>query len=136
MRVYKYLSSGDAIRDLTQHRIKISEFADMNDPFELSGVRLSEPGYQGASAKQMERLLREHCHLSYGALCFSKSPSNPLLWSHYADKHKGICLGFELSPDAPVSDPTYVNSQQEAASNALIDAIPYARLSEDEAAID
>ena len=21
---------------------------------------------------------------------------NPLLWSHYADKHRGICLGFDM----------------------------------------
>lgn len=23
--------------------------------------------------------------------------TNPLLWAHYADKHRGICLGFDLS---------------------------------------
>lgn len=28
--------------------------------------------------------------------CFSTKYKNVLMWSHYADKHKGICLGFEL----------------------------------------
>lgn len=28
--------------------------------------------------------------------CFSTQKDNVLMWSHYADKHKGICLGFEL----------------------------------------
>ena len=25
--------------------------------------------------------------------------SNPVLWSHYADKHKGVCLGFDVKED-------------------------------------
>ena len=31
-----------------------------------------------------------------GITCFSKSPSKTLMWSHYADKHNGICLGFSF----------------------------------------
>tara|TARA_B100000953_G_scaffold249560_1_gene212028 strand:- start:265 stop:1080 length:816 start_codon:yes stop_codon:yes gene_type:complete len=27
--------------------------------------------------------------------CFSKNPLEPLMWSHYADKHHGICLVFD-----------------------------------------
>lgn len=29
-----------------------------------------------------------------GVSCFSKDGENPLMWSHYADKHKGICITF------------------------------------------
>ena len=29
-------------------------------------------------------------------VCFSRKWQNPLLWSHYADKHKGLCLGFDV----------------------------------------
>ena len=32
-----------------------------------------------------------------GICCFSKRKDNVLLWSHYADSHKGICLGFDYS---------------------------------------
>ena len=36
----------------------------------------------------------------YGLLCFSRTWEEPLLWSNYADKHKGIAIGFEInSPD-------------------------------------
>jgi hypothetical protein len=31
-----------------------------------------------------------------GITCFSKSYDNMLMWSHYADSHKGICIGFNL----------------------------------------
>ena len=33
---------------------------------------------------------------SRGMLCFSKDWHNPVQWSHYADSHRGICLGFEV----------------------------------------
>jgi Protein of unknown function (DUF2971) len=29
-------------------------------------------------------------------LCFSLSWHNPLLWSHYGEKHRGVALGFDL----------------------------------------
>ncbi|MEP2024408.1 MAG: DUF2971 domain-containing protein [Reichenbachiella sp.] len=31
----------------------------------------------------------------YGISCFSRTPNEPLMWSHYADKHKGICLIYD-----------------------------------------
>ncbi len=34
-----------------------------------------------------------------GLLCFSARWSNPVQWSHYADRHRGICLGFEVRSD-------------------------------------
>ena len=30
--------------------------------------------------------------------CFSKRNDSILMWSHYADKHKGICIEFEVEP--------------------------------------
>jgi hypothetical protein len=32
-----------------------------------------------------------------GCTCFSEVKDNVLLWSHYADGHKGICLEFDTS---------------------------------------
>lgn len=41
----------------------------------------------------------------YGMLCFCRSWHNPVLWSHYSDKHQGICVGFEVDKQSlrPVS---------------------------------
>lgn len=36
--------------------------------------------------------LREH--YSRGVFCFSKRGKNMLMWSHYGDEHKGICIGY------------------------------------------
>ncbi len=32
---------------------------------------------------------------SHGVTCFSESNNNILMWSHYADSHKGLCLEFD-----------------------------------------
>ena len=40
-----------------------------------------------------------------GIISFSSTPREPTLWSHYAESHKGIALGFTISPDVLVLDP-------------------------------
>jgi len=50
------------------------------------------------------RATKEQINENKGLICFSKSWSNPLMWGHYAEKHAGMCLGFDV-PDkllAPV----------------------------------
>ncbi len=32
-----------------------------------------------------------------GVCCFSSVYNSPLLWSHYGDQHKGICIGYDLN---------------------------------------
>lgn len=34
-----------------------------------------------------------------GMFCFAGSPRNTLMWSHYADDHRGVCLQFERMKD-------------------------------------
>ena len=35
-------------------------------------------------------------HYERGVCCFSTAYNSPLLWSHYGDQHKGICIGYDL----------------------------------------
>lgn len=35
----------------------------------------------------------------YGVCCFSEFSELMLMWSHYGDKHQGICLGFDRTKD-------------------------------------
>lgn len=40
---------------------------------------------------------RELCrHYERGVCCFSTTYASPLLWSHYGDQHRGLCIGFSL----------------------------------------
>jgi hypothetical protein len=43
----------------------------------------------------------EHAIARYGVLCLSEAPDSLLMWAHYADNHKGFCVGFDCSnPEA------------------------------------
>jgi hypothetical protein len=112
--VYKFLTAAYALEDLTKRRMKISTFSDINDPFELAGAKSSDPAVQD--------FLTRHIHQKYGALCFSRKWSNPMLWSHYSDKHKGICLGFEIVGD--LEEPKYVDVPTRFDALILFDATP------------
>jgi hypothetical protein len=99
MRVYYLTGAQFALSNLALRRIKIARFEDLNDPFELLGVDVGDQ-------KSREAFLatKKQINENKGLICFSKSWSNPLMWGHYAEKHTGICLGFDV-PDgllAPV----------------------------------
>ncbi|MDX6574497.1 MAG: hypothetical protein QOE96_450 [Blastocatellia bacterium] len=42
---------------------------------------------------------KKECNETTGLLCFSQDWTKPILWSYYAEKHKGVCLGFDLKSD-------------------------------------
>jgi hypothetical protein len=107
-RVYKFLSAPLALDDLTEQHIKISTFPDMNDPFELTGGLQCDPEMRGHLAVLLSRL-NEWC----GVLCFSQDWQHAMLWSHYAAKHAGMCIGFDVSSPMNLKDPHYVTSRRE-----------------------
>lgn len=91
MKVYRFLCPKYGIKTLKEHRLKISNILELNDPFEFFSADLGNKQFRQAMAA-----VKQEMALSRGIICFSKTWSNPLLWSHYADKHKGICLGIEF----------------------------------------
>jgi len=93
VRVYHLTSAGYALDDLRKRRLKVSFLEDMNDPFELLGGALKQPEHRRAF-RDWKADMNHRCRV----LCFSRSWSNPVLWSHYADKHRGCALGFDV-PD-------------------------------------
>ena len=48
--------------------------------------------FEESFTKQQDEILNKK-----GCTCFSELNDNILLWSHYADGHKGICLEFDTS---------------------------------------
>lgn len=93
MRVYKFLNKQFGIKGLYERRLKQSRIHELNDPFELAPYDLTDPAVRNAFATLRENLGQEN-----GLICFSGSWQNPVIWAHYADKHQGICLGFEIPP--------------------------------------
>lgn len=37
-----------------------------------------------------------HRYYDRGVCCFSKSYASPVLWSHYGDQHRGLCIGYGI----------------------------------------
>ena len=91
MRGYYQTSQEWALDAIRNRRLKLSRLEEMNDPFELLGVALKTKKDR-ADFQQIKREL----HDEIGVLCFSKIWRNPVMWSHYGDRHNGLCLGFDL----------------------------------------
>jgi len=94
MRVFHFLSKENALSDMALSRIRISRYSDLNDPFELLAADMGKPAIRKAM-----RSMKDHLDRETGILCFSENWKNPVLWSHYATKHRGICLGFDLDDE-------------------------------------
>jgi hypothetical protein len=67
-----------------------------------------------------------------GVLCFSKVFDNILMWSHYADEHKGLVLGFDTSKeplihakpvDYPVNNELLKTSIKNLYNEILVDSL-------------
>jgi hypothetical protein len=92
MQLFNLTTAEFAISNIALRRIKISRIADLNDPFELLPINMRDKTLRAAA-----RQTRDQIAETRGVICFSRDWSNPVLWSHYADKHRGIALGFEVT---------------------------------------
>ncbi len=97
MRLYHYLAAKRALDDIRRRRLKGSIIDEMNDPFEAKTVYSIHEPTQRALEKSARVAVEK-----YAALCFSRRWNNILMWSHYADRHKGICLGFDVADELAV----------------------------------
>jgi hypothetical protein len=91
IRLYNLTSVKHALSNIENRRIKVSRFADLNDPFELLAANFKEH-----KTRQVVRDWKDKRHSLMGLLCFAGDWSEPVMWSHYAEKHTGICLGFDV----------------------------------------
>ncbi|QHV99313.1 DUF2971 domain-containing protein [Spirosoma endbachense] len=78
-----------------QERIKTSLYNSINREAKRRLIReMANP----ANANEYQKLNTEQMYNEVGVCCFSKLNDQPLMWSHYAEKHYGICLGFSIQP--------------------------------------
>lgn len=90
-RVYHFVDPEFGLADLRQRRLKIATIEDLNDPFELRAMALSDPHKRWAIGEW-----RRDLSARIGMLRFSANWKNPVQWTHYAKKHTGVCLGFDI----------------------------------------
>ena len=84
-RLYKYISTEHAIDILEKGRLYLSDGTNFNDPFELA-----------VTAKKTDTVQHiDGLHI----LSLTNSYRKKLMWSHYADSHRGLCLTVEVPAD-------------------------------------
>lgn len=89
---YKYRSISEITRLLDifiNNRLYAGSYANLNDPMEGKFL------YSGNSKEYKQRIIEK---LNRMLICsLSKSYKNGLMWSHYADEHKGCCIEVEIT---------------------------------------
>lgn len=100
---YKFRSLGNIryfLDILINERLYVARYDELNDPME--GVYLTDIHNENTI-----RLLREKKY--HTRICsLSKDYKHTLLWTHYADSHKGCCIEISLSEKAaPPVDVNY-----------------------------
>ena len=84
--VYQYRPDKEDrdIDTLVSGQIYAPTVKKLNDPFEHAALAqlVAYPNYQNQLTET-------------GVVCFCRSVTNSLLWSHYANSHKGFAIGFD-----------------------------------------
>lgn len=108
--------------------------ASLNDPFEgeasfnevLNAVWEHYP-FPSSQREKYKRKIEEQ--LAKTGICsFSKARKNQLMWSHYADEHRGVCIGFKehiLRPEGSSIAPIDVTYQDEYPFEEIIERFKY-----------
>ncbi len=104
MKIYKYFSfsqelqNDPKIESLRNNYLWFSKPKFFNDPFDCNMEVLN---YSNNTLNKLRRL-KEHDKdiiientKHFGICCFSKTNDNIHLWSHYTDRHKGICVEYD-----------------------------------------
>ncbi len=102
MKLYKYksLSNFELVADiLINKRLYAAHFEELNDPMEGDFYKNeADREYVALITKEMKKIR---------ILSLSKNMHNSLLWAHYADGCKGICIELEI--DESVLDVHKIN---------------------------
>lgn len=92
MILYKYVGFDAGLAILETQTIGFSLPRDFNDPFE--GTALALKG-ETVSVSVETGAVRNRFINKYAVLSLTRAPLNPLMWSHYADSHKGMVIGID-----------------------------------------
>jgi hypothetical protein len=99
MKLYKYLGAGRGIDVLRDLKIRFTQPSEYNDPFECNPVYGERELYfpnDPTLTYEAERTVFGHVvNTNFLGLSLSAINNSALMWSHYADSHKGLVIEFE-----------------------------------------
>lgn len=109
--VYRYINLSDVDRLqelLLESKLYFPKPSEFNDPFEFKPKRITADT-AGMDQELVEKYIDPSLERTYelicteldkfGVCCFSESCASITMWSHYAERHSGACVGFETGND-------------------------------------
>lgn len=93
MILYKYVGFEAGLKILETNSIGFSHLEDFNDPFECTGFGFYDVD---VPIEVLINAFRNRFSRKYAILSLTRTPLNPLMWSHYADSYKGMVIGIDV----------------------------------------
>lgn len=86
--------------DLSEGNLKLSHYADFNDPMDTYAMQIIEREIQDNEKYKDTKEKTLEIFKTIYTTCFTlnhpKRLDSILMWSHYARSHKGICLEYDM----------------------------------------
>ncbi|WP_421299103.1 DUF2971 domain-containing protein [Aeromonas veronii] len=97
-KIYKYMKFRPDF--FKKPSLRLSQRCALNDPFELSPDqdtldKILEDAHREDFFQQISEYASDEGFDDTGIISFTESYNNLLMWSHYADEHKGIVIEFD-----------------------------------------
>ena len=128
--LYRFLDAAAALKTIESRQFRISRLRDLNDPFEWRF------GYKGHHPEDetifntWRESVSESQNKVRGIICFSATSKEPVLWSHYADKHTGVAFEVDC-----INDPKLLKKISYPPERVAIDIPTFAQLQHDEVSL-
>ncbi|GAW96236.1 MULTISPECIES: DUF2971 domain-containing protein [Colwellia] len=89
--LYRYYDLEGGLRSIENQTLRFSRSKLFNDPYD------SVPKDVATSYTSNEQADVKHHFNNNFILCFTRSPLNTLMWSHYGKSHTGIVVGYDIT---------------------------------------
>jgi hypothetical protein len=106
--LYRYLDATAALKTIEFRSFRISRIKDLNDPFEWRlGFNGHDLQHEAELAAWGEAVL-ERRNKATGIISYSATSKDPVLWSHYADQHRGVAFEIRRRADEMLKKINYL----------------------------
>lgn len=108
--LYRFLAAEWALKTIQERRLHVSRIAKLNDPFEWRIGTIGATSMMADIGRQTFDSFVERINDQWGLISMSAEVSDPVIWSHYADCHRGIALEFDHYRDPGLYSISYSHS--------------------------